>query len=167
MLTTFAPCAAKRRRAAASTRFFGLGAEGAHLAAAGSAGSAFVARARTGALESLHLGVNVAARAGVDPIAARLLTDAPLEPSAGFFATEGWTGGGNVTIPWTTWLSTSAGGDVDLTSQLLVAARGGIELRDKCQCLAIRLAGAHRVGREGIDVWLSLDLAPAIRRDAR
>ncbi len=154
---------ALRYRANASSTYFGLGAEGAHLAAADFAGSAFVARSRLGAIDSLHLGVNVAARAGVDPIAARLLTDAPLEPSAGFFATEGWTGGSNVTVPWTTWLATSAGGDVDLTNQILVAARAGIELRDKCQCFAVRLAGAHRIGREGVDVWLSIDLAPRLR----
>ncbi len=154
---------ALRWRANASTRFFGLGAEGAHLAAADFAGSAFVARTRVGTVDGLHLSTNVAARAGVDPIAARLLTDAPLEPSAGFFATEGWTGGSNVVVPWTTWLSTSAGGDADLTNQLLVAARGAVELRDKCQCFALRLAGAHRIGREGVDVWLTIDLAPRLR----
>ncbi len=154
---------AMRWRANASSTYFGLGAEGAHLAAADFAGSAFVARSRVGAIDSLHLGVNVAARAGVDPVAARLLTDAPLEPSAGFFATEGWTSGSNVTVPWSTWLSTSAGGDADLTNQLLVAARGGIELRDKCQCFALRLTGAHRIGREGVDVWLTIDLAPRLR----
>lgn len=158
------PALAARWRAAAGTRFFGAGAEGAHLLASGYAGSAFAGRVRAGAIDSIHLGLNAAARRGVDPIAARLLTDAPLEPSAGFFATEGWTGGSTLFVPWTAWLSTHAGADVDLTNQLLVAARGGLELRDKCQCLAVRLSGAHRIGREGVDVWLTIDLAPAVRR---
>lgn len=158
------PLLAARWRAAASTTYFGLGAEGAHLLASGAAGSALSARTRIGPADSVHLGVYAAAREGVDPVAARLLTDAPLEPSAGFFATEGWTGGSSLVVPWTTWLVTRAGADADLTNELLAAARGGIELRDKCRCLAVRLAGAHRIGREGVDVWLTIDLAPRIAR---
>ena len=40
-----------------------------------------------------------------------------------------------------------------------LAARGGIELRDKCGCLTVRAMGSHRIGRTGVDVWLSLDFA--------
>lgn len=155
---------ALRWRGAAGMRYVGLGAEGAHVVGSGRGGSAFSGRARVGRSDSVHLRVNAAAREGVDPVEARLLTDAALEPSAGFFATEGWSLGGNVVVPWASWVSTTGGIDTDLTNELLVAARGGLELRDKCQCLAVRLTGAHRIGREGLDVWLTIDLAPALRR---
>ncbi len=158
------PAFALRWRGAASMRYVGLGAEGAHVLGSGRDGSAFSGRVRVGKSDSIHLRVNTAAREGIDPVEARLLTDAALEPSAGFFATEGWSLGGDVVVPWASWLSTIGGVDSDLTNELLVAARGGLELRDKCQCLAVRLTGAHRVGREGVDVWLTIDLAPALRR---
>jgi hypothetical protein len=35
----------------------------------------------------------------------------------------------------------------------------GIELRDRCGCLTLRVMGAHRLGREGVDVWVALDFA--------
>jgi hypothetical protein len=101
----------------------------------------------------------VAERAGVDPIAARLLADAPLEPSAGFLTREGTTGGAGVVVPWSKWLTTSAGADGDATTTELVAVRGGLELRDRCGCLTLRANGSHRIGRPGVDVWVAIDFA--------
>ena len=43
---------------------------------------------------------------------------------------------------------------------LVTAAWATIELRDKCGCFRVRINGAHRLGREGVDVWLGIDLAP-------
>src|SRR6185312_16258407 len=140
-----APRALLRWRVAASTSWLALASEGARVAAtadAGGPGGAFVARARV----------------GVDPVAARALTDAPLEPSGGFLASEGWTGGAGARVPWTAWLASTAGADADLTAKLLVAARAGLELRDRCGCLRVRLDGAHRIGRDGVDVWLALEI---------
>ena len=101
-----------------------------------------------------------AERDGVDPVLARAITDAPLEPSSGFLSSMGWTAGAGAGIPWTYWLATTGGVNVDLTAQVLVAARGGIELRDHCGCLRVRANAAHRIGRDGVDAWVTIDLAP-------
>jgi len=150
-----------RWRGAASARWLGLGAEGADVAGpAGDWGHAVTARARVGAIPSLHVALSLAGREGVDPIVARALTDAPLASSSGFFATSGWTSGGRVTLPVTPFVTARAGADGDLTAEKLVAVRGSLEVHDKCGCVAVRLSAAERMGRDGVDVWLSVDLMP-------
>jgi hypothetical protein len=121
-------------------------------------GYALTARARIGPRDGLHLGGSVAGREGIDPVLARALTDAPLEPSGGFLAAEGWTAGGRIAIPWGRVVVTRGGADVDLTGEKLLAAVGALELRDPCGCLVVRLNGSHRLAREGVDVWLTVDL---------
>jgi hypothetical protein len=126
----------------------------------GAGGVAAVTRYRFGRLDDLHLSASLAVREGLDPVVARLLTDAPLEPSSGFLAQDGWTGGALLAVPWTHAVTTSVGADGDLSARELVAARASLELRDRCGCLAVRATGAHRLGRDGVDVWLAIDLAP-------
>jgi len=150
-----------RWRAAASASVVGLGAEGADVAGpSGGWGHALSVRARVGAPRSLSLAVTVAGREGVDPVVARALTDAPLASSAGFLATSGWSGGARVTLPLTPFVTARGGLDGDLTAERLVAARGSLEVHDHCGCVAVRLSAAERLGRDGVDVWLSVDLAP-------
>jgi hypothetical protein len=149
-----------RGHAALSASWGGLTAEGARVWDASGNGGAFVARARLGGLAGPHLVVLAAERDGVDPVVARALTDAPLEPSGGFLSATGWTGGARARIPWTYWLATTGGADVDLTAQVLLSARGGIEVRDQCGCLRVRANAAHRLGRDGVDAWVTIDLAP-------
>src|SRR5205807_2523908 len=103
---------------------------------------------------------NVAVRTGVDPVTARLLTDAPLEPSAGFLAASGTTGGLAATLPLSHAIITRGGTDADLLEPRLLGARGSVELRDRCGCIVLRITGSHRLGREGVDVWATIDLAP-------
>ncbi len=158
----FAPLPAVRWRASASERWFGLGGEGAHILG-GVPGTAVVARARVGQVDGLRLGATIAERNGVDPVLARLLTDAPLEPSSGFLSADGWTGGARVSVPWSAYVLTRAGVDADLSARLITAARASIEIRDKCDCIALRASGAHRLGRPGTDVWVTIDLAPRAR----
>jgi hypothetical protein len=45
----------------------------------------------------------------------------------------------------------------------LVAAVAALEFHDPCNCVILRATGAHRVGRAGVDAWISVDLpiAPA------
>ena len=40
----------------------------------------------------------------------------------------------------------------------LVAAVGALELHDPCGCVVVRATAAHRIGRDGVDVWLTVDL---------
>jgi hypothetical protein len=172
------PEVAIRWRAAAAWRALGLGAEGGHVIRASKRGSgvegsgnAIVTHARVGAADGFHIGGVIAGQSGVDPVLARLLTDAPLEPSGGFFAADGWTGGARVAVPFSRTVRTRAGADMDLGARVLVAAKGSVELRDSCECVAVRVTAAHRLGRAlpgslaaaGVDVWLTIDLAPGNR----
>jgi hypothetical protein len=122
-------------------------------------GSAVVARLRVGRNDGPRVLANVATREGLDPILARALTDAAVESPAGFLGREGTTGGVGLVVPWARAITTSVGADADATTQELVAARGGIELRDRCNCVTLRAMGSHRIGRSGVDVWLALDFA--------
>ena len=156
-----------RWRALAGGRVLGLSAEGAHVFAGDAAttnGDAFVIRARVGLSQREAAGpsvvAHVAVREGVDPVAARLLTDAPLEPASGLFATSGVSGGIRAAVPWTKWLLTRGGVEMDLTQLVVTSAMGSVELRDGCGCFRIRFNAAHRLGREGVDVWTTIELVP-------
>jgi hypothetical protein len=122
-------------------------------------GFATVGHVRLGRSDGLRLLTNVAGREGLDPVLARALVDAPLEPASGFLVGAGTTGGAGLVVPWAHSVTTSVGADGDLTRRELVAARAGLELRDRCGCVTLRLMGAHRLGREGVDVWVALDFA--------
>jgi hypothetical protein len=124
------------------------------------AGAALYSRARLGAIDSVNLGATLAGRSGVDPVAARALFDAPLDPSTGFVASTGWTLATRATIPLGPHVAPSGGADIDLASGTLVGARGGLELRDRCGCLVVRATAAHRIGRPGVDAGITIDLAP-------
>lgn len=157
-----------RARAAVDTYAVGASVDAAHVGRGGAsssraslAGAVAIARARLGAIDGPRLVANVAARRGVDPVLARALASAPLEPDSGFLSREGTTGGAGVVVPWSRVVTTSLGADVDADARELVGARGAIEIRDRCGCVTLRVLGAHRVGREGVDVWLALDFADA------
>jgi hypothetical protein len=150
---------ALRARAAATGEWLGLRADFARVfGSTGADGGAFVARARLGPASGLNLGAHVAERDGVDPLVARALVDAPLEPSSGFLALTGWTGGARLAVPLGSRVTTRAGADMDLEARQLVSAIGALELHDPCGCVVVRATAAHRIGREGVDVWLTVDL---------
>jgi hypothetical protein len=151
-----------RGRAAASLAWLGGSADVATVLGGdvqATNGFAAVGRLRVGRSDGLRVLANVAARDGIDPVLARALVDAPLEPASGFLAQDGTTGGAGLVVPWSRAFTTSVGADGDATRRELVAARAGIELRDRCGCLTLRVMGAHRLGRDGVDVWLALDFA--------
>jgi len=126
----------------------------------GANGGALMSRVRIGEKESVQLGGWLGVRRGVDPIRARLLTDAPLEPTGGFYAAEGTTGGASVRMPWAFFLSTGASVDADLDAEELVAARLDVTLRDRCRCTLVKGTVSRRLGRDGVDAWLSIELTP-------
>ncbi len=150
---------ALRARAAVTGAWIGLRADFARvLLSPERDGGAFVARGRIGPSTGLHLTAHVAERDGLDPLIARALTDAPLEPASGFLAAAGWTGGARVAVPLGSRITTRAGADVDLDARQLVAALGALELHDPCGCVVVRATAAHRIGRDGVDVWVTVDL---------
>ncbi|MCL2725059.1 MAG: hypothetical protein FWD69_11545 [Polyangiaceae bacterium] len=156
-----------RARAAATLTWAGATLDGAYVLGSGDAssnpdagaGAATVARLRLGLENGARILGNLATLSGVDPILARALVDAPLEPSAGFLTQQGTTGGAAIVVPWSPLLTTSAAADADATHGEIVDVRGGIELRDRCRCITLRAMAAHRIGRNGVDVWMALDFA--------
>jgi hypothetical protein len=77
-----------------------------------------------------------------------------------YLSTSGITLGGELSIPWARAFRTAARGDVDLASGMLLAVRGLAEYRHPCGCLGVGLMAAHRLGRDGVDVALSVDVMP-------
>lgn len=146
-----------RYRASANARVAGMVVEGGHVAAEG---HAFSARVRLGRSDGVALFGHVSGREGVDPVIARAIVDAAVESPVGFLAQPGWSTGGRLRIPLLRVLALSGGADGDLTRRDLLAAIGGIELFDACGCFVLRVMVAHRLGREGVDVWATLDVAP-------
>jgi hypothetical protein len=149
-----------RARASAGGRWLGLAADVARVVGRASAGGggAFIGRLRVGPARGLHVSAHVAQRDGVDPVMARAVVDAPLEPSSGFLSVPGWTGGASAGVPLGPRITLRGGADVDLDARELVAALGAVELHDPCGCVVLRASAAHRIGRDGVDVWLSVDL---------
>ena len=153
-----------RARASADLLWLGLRAEFARvLGPSAQAGGALLANIRMGPASGLHLATHVAQRDGIDPILARALVDPSLEPAAGFLAAGGWTGGARAALPLGSRATASGGADADLGAHELVAALGSLEIHDPCRCVVVRASAAHRIGRGGVDVWVSVDLSTAAR----
>jgi hypothetical protein len=121
-------------------------------------GGAFLGSLRLGPASGLHVTANAAERDGVDPVLARALVDTPFEPASGFLAAPGWTGGARVGLPLGSRITTRGGADLDLSTGDLVAVAGSLELHDPCGCVVVRATAAHRIGREGVDAWVAVDL---------
>jgi hypothetical protein len=122
--------------------------------------AAFLGRGRLGAADRLHLSAYAAGRGPEDALLARALSDAGTDVALGYLDLPGWSGGVRTTIPFTRWLRTSGGVDVDLDDARLLGARATLELRDACDCVAFRFNGSQRLGRPGVDLWLEIDLRP-------
>jgi hypothetical protein len=127
----------------------------------GTRGVAFSSRLRLGRVDELHVEGRAGGREGVDPTLARLLAPGLREPATAYGASEGSSAGGTVVLPVTQHVTTRGGADVDLASGSLLGARGSVDLRDGCGCVTLRVFGSHRLGREGVDVWLALELGEA------
>ncbi|CAN5470309.1 hypothetical protein BH09MYX1_BH09MYX1_49350 [soil metagenome] len=149
-----------RWHAAATSSVVGGSVLGAHAIGGSASGDAIGFRVRLGAMDRWGLRAYGTWRRGDDPIAARVIDDAPVTVPLGYVATEGFSGGAAASIPWAKFLSTRGGVDWDFESGTLLGAWGTVELRDTCGCLRLRVTGAHRLGREGLDVWMSIDFAP-------
>jgi hypothetical protein len=127
-------------------------------------GGALVSTVRLGPASGLNITAHISERDSLDPQMARALVDPVLEPESGFLASSGWSGGARAGLPLGSRLAVRGGADGDFESRSLVAATAAIEVHDPCDCVVVRLSGAHRIGRDGVDVWLSIDLPVASRR---
>ena len=137
---------------------------GAPTSAAPSGGVAVVGRARVGALAGPWARLELAGQAGEGAAEARAIAAGswaavPVE-LGGYLAASGLSGAAEVSIPWTRVVRTGARADADLTGGALLAVRGLLEARHPCGCFSAGLVVGHRLGREGVDAALTLDLIP-------
>ncbi len=130
---------------------------------AAQSGGAFIGSARFGPSSGLHIAAHAAERDGVDPYVARALVDVPFAAASGFLSSPGWTGGADLGVPFGARITARGGADVDLGAGELVAALGSLELHDPCNCVVVRATAAHRIGRDGVDAWVSVDLSTPAR----
>lgn len=118
-------------------------------------------RLRVGREDGLHVTGYVEGRSGASPTLARLLVaDAFDAPAQGWFDQDGFSTGAGLGVPWTRWLASAVSADYDLRSRRLLGVRGSLAYRHPCGCLAVVAWAGHRLGRRGVDAWMSVDLAP-------
>jgi hypothetical protein len=129
-------------------------------------GFALLGRVRIGAASGPSLRLDAAAQTGQGAGQARALATGAWAALPGddlaYLAASGWTGGAEVSIPWTRAIRTAARADADLDAGALLAVRGLAEYRNPCGCFGVGVVAAHRVGREGVDVTLSVDVTPKL-----
>ena len=148
-----------RAHLAAHTDWMGGDSEFARVANAADRGGAFIARVRFGPVRGLHMTVHVAQRDGVDPVSARALVDPVLEPAGGFLDAPGWSGGALATIPLGARISVRGGAEADFERRQVLASMASLEVHDPCRCLVARLNASERLGRDGVDVWVTVALS--------
>ena len=148
-----------RSRVAWSSRFVGIGGEGA--TALDTPGQVLVGKVRFGEQDGWHLTVKGAGRRGWNPLAARALAGSTAEePSGGWLAAEGWSGGAEIAARLARSVGARISAEEDFTSRTLLQVRGSLGYAHPCRCISIDGFVGKRLGREGIDVWVSIDLAP-------
>jgi len=149
-----------RVRTAWSSRFVGWGADAA-ARLKGGRGRVVAGRVRLGEQDGWHLALRSAGRVGIEPIAARALSGTRAEePSGGWLATEGWSAGAEARAELTRSVGVTLSADEDLTSRTLLGVRGSIGYAHPCRCISVDAFAGQRLGRDGIDLWVSIDLAP-------
>jgi hypothetical protein len=154
------PRTAVRWRSAWSSRYIGLGGEGAALVRA-PLGHVTTGRVRLGPRDGVHIALGAAGRTGVEPVLARALaTPRAAEPSGGWLAHEGWSGSAEVGGQLTDSIDAMVSADADLSDRTVLGVRGKAGYTHPCRCLSVDAFAARRIGREGVDVWVSIDLAP-------
>jgi hypothetical protein len=133
---------------------------------AGAPGAALLGRLRIGPATGLWLRLDAAAQEGGGAGAARAVAAGAWAALPGddlaYLAAPGWTGGAELSIPWARAVRTAVRADLDLAARTLLAARALAEYRHPCGCFGLGLVGARRTGRSGVDVALTLDVAPPL-----
>jgi hypothetical protein len=118
-------------------------------------------RVRLGRVDTIHLSVFGEGRREREPVLNRLLlTDSWDVTEAGWYDREGFSAGSELGIAWTRWLASSASVERDLTEEEWLQTGGALGYRHPCGCLALTSWVGHRLGRDGIDVRVSVDLMP-------
>ncbi len=133
--------------------------------------AAVLGRVRVGAVEGPWLRLEAAVQSGQAAGEARAVAAGAWAALPGdalaYLAAPGLTGGAELSVPWTRAVRTAARADVDLATGTLLAVRGLARYRHPCGCFGLGVIAAHRVGRDGVDVAVSVDLTPPATARAR
>lgn len=139
-----------------------LSAQGGWLAedAAGQPGAVFAeAHGRVGAEDGVRVHARVAHGSTSDASAATRLSDGGADTPAPLLTRAGTSVGGRGVLPVARRVSLSGGAEGSVApTPTLLGAYGAVELRDACECLLVRAVGSGRLGRPGVDVWLTLEV---------
>lgn len=139
-----------RYRAKAAVSVVRAHADGAHTL---TGGHAIEAGARVGA--TTYASALVSGRTDDDPTLARVVQSDLMAP---FYARALWSGTAAAGTLLGERVALRSEATVDLTVQRLLGAAGHLEIQDKCRCLVVGFHGSGRIGRPGVDVWLTIDL---------
>jgi hypothetical protein len=117
-------------------------------------------RLRFGALDGLRVVARGEASTEGGGGAAQWLLPDNWDSPAPVLGERGVSLGGELAIPWTSWLTSEFSGDYDPEAERLLAVSSSLGYRHTCGCVSATAWAGHRVGREGFDAWLGIDLLP-------
>ena len=155
------PSALLRGEMVASVRWFSLRWRGAAVLDRDETGAVVFGRAQLGGARTAMLVGDIATRTRVDPAAARALN--PSESiwlGADGLEREGTSMMLAAGIPLVGSVRAEAVGHWDIGAERALSTGGGLAYEHPCGCLSARSWLGRRVGREGVDAWLTLDLTP-------
>lgn len=118
-------------------------------------------RLRVGRADGLHVESHATGSLDEEPVAARTLLvdhfDGTVRP---FLDGSGWSAGSRLGVPWTREIATVFATEADVTRARWLAWRVALAYRHPCGCFAVLGRTGQRVGRDGLDAEVTLDLMP-------
>lgn len=119
-------------------------------------------RGRIGDRDGIALRGDTVSRVGRSARGARWFSDLSTLPGEELtdIRQTGWTGGAQLDVPWTASLTSSSRLDGRLDEPRLLALGTALSYQHGCRCLRLGASAAHRLGRDGLDVALVVDLLP-------
>jgi hypothetical protein len=118
-------------------------------------------RGRVGRIDRVSLSANVEGRSTLEPLAVRWLLDEGFRPwLSRWYSAPGVTVGSQLDINLFEQVASMAAVTFDVEQERLLSERFGLAYRHPCGCLAASSVAGWRVGRDGWDVSLLLDLMP-------
>ncbi|MBI3200327.1 MAG: hypothetical protein HYZ29_02220 [Myxococcales bacterium] len=118
-------------------------------------------RLRFGRADALHVEGHVTGGLDDAPLGARtLLSDHFAGSVRPYLERAGWSAGARLGVPWTRQLASEVGTEADVSSARLLAWRAALGYRHPCGCFSLLGRTGQRIGREGLDVDVTLDLMP-------
>jgi hypothetical protein len=119
------------------------------------------ARGRVGRADRVVLGARLDGRSVGEPTSVRWLLDEGFNPLLSqWYSEPGWTLGGELEVGLLDRAAFLAGSTMDLERESPLSHRLGAAYRHPCGCLAMSSLAGWRVGRQGWDVSLLVDLMP-------